>query len=107
MKRIILYLCTARAIENQCYVVAAAQSGRHNEKRESYGHALVVDPWGTVVVDAGGVDDNQSSVADDVADDEQRCFSNRVVVCDIDLEPLTSIRQRMPVQQHRNSAKFQ
>ncbi|KAL3226804.1 hypothetical protein MRX96_024631 [Rhipicephalus microplus] len=39
----------ARAIENQCYVVSAAQVGQHNAKRSSYGHALVVDPWGCVV----------------------------------------------------------
>lgn len=38
-----------RAIENQCYVVSAAQVGQHNSKRSSYGHALVVDPWGCVV----------------------------------------------------------
>jgi deaminated glutathione amidase len=42
-------LLRARAIENQAWVVAPAQWGRHNEKRESYGHTLVADPWGTVV----------------------------------------------------------
>jgi len=42
-------LLRARAIETQCYVVAAAQAGQHNEKRESYGHSIVVDPWGRVV----------------------------------------------------------
>jgi len=42
-------LLRARAVENQCYVVAAAQWGRHNDKRESYGHALIADPWGTIV----------------------------------------------------------
>lgn len=41
-------LLRARAVENQAWVVAAAQWGRHNEKRESYGHTLVVDPWGTL-----------------------------------------------------------
>jgi deaminated glutathione amidase len=91
-------LYAARAIESQCYVIAAAQSGKHNEKRESYGHALVVDPWGTVVVDAGGVDSNDGS--------EEECSSNRVVMCDIDIESLTAIRERMPVQQHRSIAKF-
>lgn len=39
----------ARAIETQCYVVAAAQSGVHNEKRSSYGHAMVIDPWGAII----------------------------------------------------------
>ena len=42
-------LLRARAIEEQAYVVAAAQWGRHNEKRESYGHTLIADPWGTIV----------------------------------------------------------
>ncbi|CAI7904775.1 unnamed protein product [Closterium sp. NIES-53] len=41
-------LLRARAIECQCYVIAAAQAGRHNDLRDSYGHALVVDPWGRV-----------------------------------------------------------
>jgi len=42
-------LMRARAIENQCWIVAAAQWGKHNDKRESYGHSLIVDPWGTIV----------------------------------------------------------
>jgi predicted amidohydrolase len=42
-------LMRARAIENQSWVVAAAQWGQHNERRESFGHTLVVDPWGTIV----------------------------------------------------------
>jgi len=42
-------LLRARAIECQCYVIAAAQAGLHNSKRESYGHALIIDPWGVVV----------------------------------------------------------
>ncbi len=42
-------LLRARAIENQAWVVAAAQWGRHNDKRESYGHTMVIEPWGTIV----------------------------------------------------------
>lgn len=42
-------LLRARAIEDQSWVVAAAQWGQHNEKRKSYGHALISDPWGTIV----------------------------------------------------------
>jgi predicted amidohydrolase len=42
-------LLRARAIENQAYVIAAAQHGRHNEKRETFGHSLAIDPWGRVV----------------------------------------------------------
>jgi predicted amidohydrolase len=44
-------LLRARAVEDQAWVVAAAQWGRHNEKRESYGHTMIVDPWGTVVAE--------------------------------------------------------
>ena len=42
-------LLKARAIENQCYVVAAAQGGRHENGRRTFGHSLIVDPWGEVV----------------------------------------------------------
>ncbi|KAL9259386.1 Deaminated glutathione amidase, chloroplastic/cytosolic-like protein [Drosera capensis] len=42
-------LLRARAIETQCYVIAAAQAGKHNQKRESFGDSLIIDPWGTVV----------------------------------------------------------
>lgn len=38
------------AIENECYVVAAAQFGQHNSKRSSYGHACIIDPWGNMTV---------------------------------------------------------
>jgi predicted amidohydrolase len=44
-------LLRARAIENQCFVVAAAQWGHHNDKIQTYGHSLVVDPWGDVILD--------------------------------------------------------
>jgi predicted amidohydrolase len=46
-------LLRARAIESQCYVVAAAQTGRHFGTRVSYGHALVCDPWGTILSECG------------------------------------------------------
>lgn len=44
----------ARAIEAQAFVIAAAQVGRHEDGRETYGHSLVVDPWGEVLLDMGG-----------------------------------------------------
>src|ERR1700760_1110948 len=47
-------LLRARAIESQCYVVAAAQVGQHNEKRASYGHSMVVSPWGDVLLELSG-----------------------------------------------------
>jgi deaminated glutathione amidase len=43
----------ARAIENGCYVFAAAQGGKHENGRETYGHSLVVDPWGRVIAEGG------------------------------------------------------
>ncbi|KAK6153367.1 hypothetical protein DH2020_013006 [Rehmannia glutinosa] len=42
-------LLRARAIETQCYVIAAAQGGKHSDGRESYGDTLIIDPWGTVI----------------------------------------------------------
>ena len=44
-------LLRARAIENQCFVLAAAQQGRHSANRVTYGHSLIVDPWGTVLAE--------------------------------------------------------
>ena len=46
-------LLQARAIENTAYVLAPAQTGVHHGRRQSHGHALVIDPWGTVLADAG------------------------------------------------------
>ncbi len=44
-------LLKARAIENQCFVVASGQWGNHNEKIQTYGHSLVIDPWGEILLD--------------------------------------------------------
>lgn len=44
-------LLRARAIENQCFVLAPAQQGRHSQTRVTYGHSLIIDPWGTVLAD--------------------------------------------------------
>uniref|UniRef100_A0A8R1IGC1 bis(5'-adenosyl)-triphosphatase n=1 Tax=Caenorhabditis japonica TaxID=281687 RepID=A0A8R1IGC1_CAEJA len=76
-------LLRARAIETQCYVVAAAQTGAHNPKRQSYGHAMVVDPWGAVVA---------------------QC-SERVDMCfaEIDLSYVASLREMQPVFTHRRA----
>jgi predicted amidohydrolase len=74
-------LLRARAIENQTYVLAAAQVGRSNEKRVCYGHSLIVDPWGTVVAEA--------------ADREG------IVVAEIDLDAEDKIRRELPCLNHR------
>ena len=46
-------LLRARAVETGCYVIAPAQCGHHGDSRQSYGHSLVVDPWGTALADGG------------------------------------------------------
>ncbi|GAB5498959.1 MAG: carbon-nitrogen hydrolase family protein [Pseudohongiellaceae bacterium] len=69
-------LLRARAIENQCYIIAANQGGRHNAKRETWGHSMIIDPWGKVL--------------DVVAKGEG------VAIAEIDLQLLDDIRQRMP-----------
>ena len=77
-------LLRARAIETQCWVLAPAQAGRHDDKglRHSYGHSLVIDPWGQVVASVGG--------------DEPG-----VAMAEIDLERVAAVRGKIPVQQHR------
>jgi len=47
----------ARAVEASAFVIAAAQVGRHEDGRETYGHSLAIDPWGEVLLDMGGADD--------------------------------------------------
>ncbi|WP_438279140.1 carbon-nitrogen hydrolase family protein [Nitrobacter sp.] len=49
-------LLRARAIENGCFVFAAAQAGLHENRRETFGHSLIVDPWGTVLAEGGGAE---------------------------------------------------
>ena len=44
-------LLRARAIENQCYVIAPAQHGQHSANRASYGHSMIIDPWGEVIAE--------------------------------------------------------
>ncbi|GFO26229.1 nitrilase homolog 1-like [Plakobranchus ocellatus] len=72
-----------RAIETQCYVVAAAQTGKHNAKRSSYGHAMVVDPWGAVIA--------------------QCSEGTGVCIAEIDLDYMRKLRLEMPVWQHRRT----
>ncbi|XP_017537957.1 deaminated glutathione amidase [Pygocentrus nattereri] len=80
-------LLRARAIETQCFVLAAAQVGAHHAKRSSYGHAVAVDPWGVVMGDCGGTDVG-------------------VAMVEIDLLRLQDIRKDMPVQQHRREREY-
>ena len=84
-------------------MLAAAQNGRHNEKRESFGHSLAVDPWGKVLADAGGYpcDDDKGGSAKNDSDN-----APTIIFCEIDLDIVNSIRQRMPLEQHRTDASF-
>ncbi len=53
-------LMRARAIENGCHIIAAAQQGPHADGRATYGHSLAVDPWGAILADAGAMDGEYS-----------------------------------------------
>lgn len=100
----ILFGNLARAIENQCYVLAAAQYGKHNEKRQSYGHSMAINPWGEVVEDAGGCDG--PGTTSNSNSDDGTVFTPSIVICDIDVEKLKSIRERIPIRKHRAACTF-
>jgi len=74
-------LLRARAIENQCYVLAAAQGGTHPGGRRTWGHSMLVDPWGEVVA--------------------QLADGPGIVVGDIDPARMTDVRARLPALAHR------
>ena len=76
-------LLRARAIENAAYVVAAAQSGHHQDGRSTFGHSLVVDPWGKVLLDMGE--------------------GQGVGFAEIDLEVVQKARRQIPVLEHRRA----
>jgi deaminated glutathione amidase len=78
-------LMRARAIENGCFVFAAAQGGKHENGRETFGHSLVVDPWGTIVAEAGS--------------------EPGVIVADIDVAQVAAARARIP--SLRNGRRFE
>ena len=73
-------LLRARAIENGCYIFAAAQGGLHQNKRETFGHSLIIDPWGKVLADGG---DREG-----------------IVTAEIDLAQSTLARSRIPSLTH-------
>ena len=74
-------LMRARAIENAAFVIAAAQVGRHEDGRQTYGHSLVIDPWGAVLLDMGD--------------------ATGVGIVDIDFGWVGEVRHRIPVLRHR------
>jgi predicted amidohydrolase len=74
-------LLRARAVENQCYVLAAAQGGTHPGGRRTYGHSLLVDPWGTVVA--------------------ERESGPGFIAGDVDPARLAKVREELPALSHR------
>jgi deaminated glutathione amidase len=73
-------LMRARAIENGCFVFAAAQAGKHENGRETFGHSLIVDPWGRIIAEGG--------------------TEPGVVMAEIDPAQVTNARARIPSLQH-------
>ena len=74
-------LLRARAVENQCYVIAPAQGGTHENGRRTWGHSMVIDPWGDVLA--------------------VRPEGEGVVLADVDLKRLAMVRQQLPALAHR------
>jgi len=73
-------LMRARAIETGCFVFAAAQAGKHESGRETYGHSLIVSPWGEIIAEAGS--------------------DASVIVADVKPADVEAARQRIPSLQH-------
>jgi nitrilase len=76
-------LLRARAVENQCYVIAPAQGGTHENGRRTFGHSLVIDPWGDVL-----------AVRDEGAG---------VVMAELDVERIRAVRAQLPALSHRRA----
>lgn len=79
-------LLQARAIETGSYILASAQGGLHECQRETYGHALIVDPWGKVVAEAG--------------------IEPSVMIYDVELGKVAEARQRIPSLEHDRPFKL-
>ena len=77
-------LLRARAVENQCYVIAAAQGGQHENGRRTYGHSMVVDPWGKVL---GVLPEGEG-----------------LVLADFDPACLAAVRKQLPALEHSRLA---
>ncbi|MCC2612196.1 carbon-nitrogen hydrolase family protein [Neorhizobium sp. Rsf11] len=78
-------LLRARAIENGAFVIAAAQAGVHEDGRETFGHSMIVDPWGKVLASAGGT-------------------GEAVVLAEIDIDAVKAARVKIP--NLRNAREF-
>ena len=76
-------LLRARAIESAAFVIAAAQCGVHEDGRQTYGHSLVIDPWGTILLDMG------SAIG--------------LAWVDLDLDSMMRVRKQIPVRANRRN----
>lgn len=74
------HLLRARAIENGCFVIAPAQGGKHANGRSTYGHSMIVGPWGEILGEAG--------------------TEPGVITADLDLDQVTAVHARVPSLQH-------
>ncbi|MEX0680456.1 MAG: carbon-nitrogen hydrolase family protein [Balneolales bacterium] len=74
-------LLRCRAIENTCYVIAPTQTGLHGSTRKTHGHAMIIDPWGRILCDAG--------------------VKPGMAMAEIDLDHLYRVRRKMPSLEHR------
>jgi predicted amidohydrolase len=74
-------LLRARAIENGCFVLAAAQGGRHENGRSTWGHSMIVDPWGRIIAEAGE-------------------SGEEVLLADLDMALVDKARSRIPSLKH-------
>lgn len=74
-------LLRARAVENQCYVIASAQGGEHESGRRTFGHSMIIDPWGEIL---------------DILPEGEG-----IVIADLDVARLQSVRTRLPALKHR------
>ena len=79
-------LLRARAIENQAFVIAAGQYGRHDDGTESYGRSMVIDPWGTVLAQAPD--------------------GEGLAVADLDFARMEDVRARLPALRHRRPGVY-
>lgn len=80
-------LLQARAIEQQCYILASNQWGQHDQKRRTYGHSMVISPWGAIL--------------------EELPEGEGIVCADIDLAEVERIRREMPVINHQRNLVIQ
>jgi nitrilase len=79
-------LLRARAIENQAYVLAAAQAGSHPCGRQTWGHSMIIDPWGIIVAQAEETGGEKGG---------------ELVVADIDRQRIEQVRRQIPALEHR------